>query len=86
MAAKSHPKLLTAQTCSWGGARSLRGPGVGGGLPQFLSPERGGAWLGVPQNRIQGERHSWQRKPLRQRPGREQEERVKEALRYEVGI
>lgn len=58
VAAKSHPKLLAAQTCSWGGARSLGGSGVGvgGRLPpvQFRKPETGGSWLRVPQNRSQG--------------------------------
>lgn len=54
VAAKSHPKLLTAQTCSWGGARSLRGPGVGARLPQFHSPEgRRLAW-GPPEEDSRG--------------------------------
>lgn len=53
--AKSHLKLLTAQTCSWGGARNLRGPEGGRpGFPYFHSPEMGGGWLGVTQNRSQG--------------------------------
>lgn len=86
VAAKSQPKLLTAQTCSWGGARSLRSPGMGvrGRFPQFHSPDRGGSWLGVPQNRSEGKRHSWQREQLVQRPGVEREERAKEMFSYGV--
>lgn len=55
MTAKSHPKLLMAQTCSWGGARNLRGPEGGPGFPCFHSPEMGGGWRGVTQNRSQGQ-------------------------------
>lgn len=54
VAAKSHPKLLTAQTCSWGGARSLRGPGVGARLPQFHSPERRCLAWGPPEQDSRG--------------------------------
>lgn len=73
VAAKSHPKLLAAQTCSWGGARRLRGLGVGvrGRLPPVSQP-RQGRWLAWgPQNRSEGKRHSQQREQLVQRPGGE---------------
>lgn len=54
VAARSHSKLLAAQTCSRGGARSLRGPQGGGRLPLFSQPREGRSWLGSPRLGVKG--------------------------------
>lgn len=56
MAARSHSKLLAAQTCSRGGARSLRGPPGGGGqVSPIFTAQRGEEPVGVTQTGSQGE-------------------------------